>query len=65
LFGLLPREIAEIYDAKTATVCGRIKDVADQVMTGNIAFLNPTQEQAEKAKERIEKKRARDRKRAV
>ncbi len=63
VFGLLPREIAEMDDAKVTTVCARIKDVADRVMTGNLIFLDPTPDQIEKAQGRIDKKRARDRKR--
>ena len=62
VFGLLPREIAEMDGADVKTVCGRIKDVADKVMAGQLTFMDPTPEQIEAAKARIEQKRARDRK---
>lgn len=62
VFGLLPREIAEMEGANIKTVCARIKDVYDRVVTGDVIFTDPTPEQIEAAHQRIEKKRARDRK---
>jgi hypothetical protein len=43
VFGLLPREIAKMEDAILKTVCTRIKDVSDKVMTGRLTFMNPTE----------------------
>lgn len=60
VFGLLPREIAEMDDANLKTVCARIKDVADRVMTGKIIFMNPTEDQIKAAQSRIDKKATRD-----
>ena len=60
VFGLLPREIAEMEDANLKTICARIKDVADKVMTGRITFMNPTEDQIKAAQSRIDKKAQRD-----
>jgi len=62
VFGLLPREIAEMYDANVSTVCGRIKDVADKVIAGQITFMDPSPQEVKQAQGRIEAKRSRDRK---
>ncbi len=56
VFGMLPRETAEMEGANVKTVCARIKDVPRHVI-----FLNPTEGQIRAAQERIEKKRQRDR----
>jgi hypothetical protein len=51
-----PREIAEMYEADVKTVCGRIKNVVDRVVTGKVAIMNPTQEEIEAAQARIDQK---------
>ena len=61
VFGMLPREIAEMEGANVKTVCARIKDVHDRVVTGHVIFLNPTEDEIRAAQARIEKKRQRDR----
>ena len=61
VFGMLPREIAEMEGANVKTVCARIKDVHDRVVTGQVIFLNPSEDEIRAAQERIEKKRQRDR----
>jgi len=60
VFGLLPREIAEMDGASIKTICARIKDVSDCVMIGRLIFMNPSPEQIEAAQQRIDKKRQRD-----
>lgn len=61
LFGLLPREIADIYEVSIKTVSGRIKDNYDRIITGHTVFFDPTDKEIEDAHARIEKKRQRDR----
>ena len=60
VFDLLPREIAEMEDANIKTVCARIKDVSDKVITGRLTFMNPTEEQIKAAQHRIDQKAKRD-----
>lgn len=61
VFGLLPPEIAEMYGANVKTVCARIKDVADMVVTDKLIFMDSTTEEIKQARQSIEVKRARDR----
>lgn len=63
--GLTPAEIANLEGTNRTNVTAKIKYCADRLKTGDLIFLDPTPEQIRESQERIEKKRARDRKRAA
>ncbi len=62
LLGMSSSEIAEFDGTTSATVAAKIRVCADRLVTGNLTFLDPTDDDIKAAQERIEKKRQRDRK---
>jgi hypothetical protein len=63
VLGLTTGEIAKMYDSKSNIVTNKIKYVSDRVMAGEHTFLSPNREQIRQAQQRLEAKKARDRKR--
>lgn len=60
--GMLPAEIANFESVKPQRVTAGIKLCADKLKTGEMVFLNPTDEEVEVSRQRLDRKRQRDKK---
>ncbi len=62
LFGLRPSEICEILDIKSPSLVSRqIRNVSDQLICGELSFIDATPEEIEAARKRLESARTKKR----